>query len=146
MAILISIIVVLVLVVGSLYALFKYKNRPLTPDYYEYFKTQDPVPVGKVGIFSTALIMPENHNHAFFHNIVIKIFKVIVPWPFRLLATKDSGVALLDPHHVHAREKFEPTRLEDAFGRDRDLDGVPYLQKYKEGKVDWVPPIFAHLS
>jgi len=107
----------------------------LKPDYYDYFKTQDTVPVGKVGIFATALIMPENHSHAFFHNIVHKIFKVIVPWPFRVLALKDNGVALLDPHHVHAREKFEPTSLEDAFGNDRDLDGTPYIERYKQVRL-----------
>ena len=140
MAILISILVIIGLAIGFVFALFKYKNRPLKPDYYDYFKTQDTVPVGKVGIFATALIMPENHSHAFFHNIVHKIFKVIVPWPFRVLALKDNGVALLDPHHVHAREKFEPTRLEDAFGNYRDLDGTPYIERYKQGQVAWMPP------
>jgi protoheme ferro-lyase len=140
MAILLTIVVVLVVIIAGFYGLFKYKNQRQKPDYFEYFKTQDTVPEGKVGIFATALIMPTHHSHAFFHNIVYKIFKVVVPWPFSVLAVRDQGVALLDPAHVHAREEFTPTHLEDAFGNDRDLDGTPYIELHKQGKVAWVPP------
>ena len=140
MAIVVTILIVLVVLIGGFYGLFKYKNRPAKPDYFKYYKTQDTTPEGKVGVFATALIMPTNHSHAFFHNIIHKVFKVVVPWPFNLLALKDRGVALLDPAHVHAREEFTPTHLEDPFGRDRDLDGVPYMEKYKQGEVVWVPP------
>ncbi len=140
MAILVTILIVLVVLIGGFYGLFKYKNRQAKPDYYEVYKTQDTTPVGKVGIFATALIMPTEHSHAFFHNIIRKIFKVVVPWPFNILALKDKGVALLDPAHVHAREEFVPTRLEDAFGNERDLDGTPFIEKYKQGDVVWVPP------
>ncbi len=140
MAIVVTILIVLVVLIGGFYGLFKYKNRPAKPDYFKYYKTQDTTPEGKVGVFATALIMPTNHSHAFFHNIIHKVFKVVVPWPFNLLALKDRGVALLDPVHVHAREEFTPTHLEDPFGRDRDLDGVPYMEKYKQGEVVWVPP------
>lgn len=140
MAIVVTILIVLVVLIGGFYGLFKYKNRPAKPDYFKYYKTQDTTPEGKVGVFATALIMPTNHSHAFFHNIIHKVFKVVVPWPFNLLALKDRGVALLDPAHVHAREEFTPTHLEDPFGRDRDLDGIPYMEKYKQGEVVWVPP------
>jgi len=140
MGILIGILVSLVILVGLFYALFKYKNRPIKPDYFEIFKTQDTTPVGKVGIFVAGLIMPTKHNHWLFHNIVVKIFKVIVPWPFNKLAMKDRGVALLDPAHVHARKEFVPTHLEDAFGNDCDLDGTPYIEKYRLGEIIWVPP------
>ena len=140
MAILITILVVLVVIVAGFYGLFKYKNRLQKPDYFEYYKAQDTKPEGKVGVFATALIMPTNHNHAFFHNIIHKVFKAVVPWPFNILAMKDQGVALLDPAHCHAREEFTPTSLEDAFGNDRNLNGTPYIQLHKEGKVKWVPP------
>ena len=140
MTVLLVIVVVLLVAVGFLFGLYKYKNQVPKPDYFEYYKTQDSVPVGKVGVFATALIMPTHHNHAFFHNIIYKIFNVVVPWPFRLLAFKDNGVALLDPGDFHAREAFAPTKLVDAFGSDRDLDGVPYVVKYKEGHVKWMPP------
>ena len=132
MAILITILVVLVVIVAGFYGLFKYKNRPQKPDYFEYYKAQDTKPEGKIGVFATALIMPTNHNHAFFHNIIHKVFKAVVPWPFNILAMKDQGVALLDPAHCHAREEFTPTRLEDPFGNDRDLNGTPYIQLHKE--------------
>jgi protoheme ferro-lyase len=140
MGILIGILVVLVILVGLLYGLFKYKNRLPQPNYFEVYKTQGTTPVGKVGIFVTGLIMTTEHNHWFFHNIVHKIFKVVIPWPFNVLAMKDRGVALLDPAHVHARKEFIPTHLEDAFGNDRDLDGIPYIEKYRQGQVVWVPP------
>lgn len=140
MAILITILIVLVLGIVFLFGLYKYKNRPLKPDYFEIYKTQDNVPEGKVGVFATALIMPTDHSHAFFHNIVYKIFNKVVPWPFRLFAFMDKGVALVDPEHVHAREEFTPKRLLDAFGNERDFDGFPYIEKYKEGLVVWQPP------
>ncbi len=140
MAILIGILILLILGVVFLFGLYKYKNQPLKPDFFEIYKTQDTVPEGKIGVFATALIMPEDHNHWFFHNIVYKIFNKVVPWPFRLFAFMDKGVALMDPDHVHAREEFTPKRLLDAFGNDRDLDGFPYLEKYKEGLVVWQPP------
>jgi len=97
MQIIIGILVVLVLLAAGLFALFKYKNRQPTPDLYELFLKQDTTPVGKVGVFVTGLIMPENHNHAFFHNIIKKINKVVIPWPINILAMKDNGIALLDP-------------------------------------------------
>ncbi len=137
---LVIIVIVLIAAVVFLYGLYKVKNRPLKPDYFEYYKTQDKVPVGKVGVLSTSLIMPENHKHEWWHNIVYKIFKQVIPWPFRLLAFKDKGVALLDPDHTHAREDFTPTRLVDAHGRDKDFNGFPYMALHKAGKITWVPP------
>jgi protoheme ferro-lyase len=140
MAILIGIIITLVAIFIFLYGLYKYKNQQPKPDYFEVYKTQDTVPVGKVGVFATGLIMTTDHSHALFHNYIKKVFKVVVPWPFNILALKDKGVALLDPAHVHARKEFVPTHLEDPFGNDRDLDGTPYIERYKNGEVVWVPP------
>ena len=107
------------------------KNQPPKPDYYEVYKTQDTVPVGKLGIFATTLITPTKLSNTFFYNVTFKIFNTIVPWPFRLFAQKDNGVALLDPVRFHEHEEFTPTRLEDPLGNDRDLDGTPYIEKYK---------------
>ena len=99
-------------------------------------KNRTKFPKGKVGVFATALIMPEEHIHKFWHNIAYKIFNQVVPWPFRLLAFKDKGVALMDPSHLHAREEFVPTRLVDAHGNDHTPDGrFPYIEKYKEGTL-----------
>ncbi len=98
------------------------------------------MPKGKVGVFATSLIMTEDHSHEMFHNVTYKVFNQVVPWPFRVLALKDTGTALLDPAHTHAREEFTPTRLEDAFGNDCDRDGFPWMEKYKKGEMTWVPP------
>jgi protoheme ferro-lyase len=140
MRILIGIVIVLLVLASAGYGLFKYKNRPLKPDYFEYYRTQDTKPVGKVGIFVTGLIMPEKNDHTFFYNVVHKIFKVIIPWPANKFAMADKGVSLLDPEHVHMRKEFVPKHLEDCFGNDRDYDGTPYIEKYKQGLVYWKPP------
>lgn len=122
------------------YGLYTYKNRRLTPDYHETYKTQDTVPVGKVGIFATALVMPERLDQVFFYNISQKVFKHIIPWPFRIFAQMDRGVALLDPDKYYEFKEFVPSKLEDPHGKDRYLDGEPYIEKYRRGEVSWVPP------
>ena len=78
-----SLLVLLLVLSLSAYGLYKYKNRRIKPDYHETYKMQDTVPVGKVGIFATALIMPEKLDTVFFYNISQKVFKNIIPWPFR---------------------------------------------------------------
>ena len=118
----------------------QYKNQPLKPDYFEVYKKQDTTPAGKVGVFVTTLIMPEELSYPFFYNVTFKIFNTIVPWPFRNFVQKDSGVALLDPVKYHEHHEFQPTKLVDPFGNDRDLDGTPYVEKYKQGRVKWMPP------
>lgn len=95
----IVVVLALIVIIGG-YGLYTYKNRRLTPDYYETYKTQDTVPVGKVGIFVTALIMPPQHDDTFWYNITHKIFKTIIPWPFRIFATQDNGIALFGPKQV----------------------------------------------
>lgn len=140
MALLSGMLIALISAVVFFYVLFKYKNRRIKPDYYEYYKKQDRIPSGKVGVFITGLIMPETLDNTFFYNITKKIFNVIIPWPFRLFAQADKGIALLDPIRHHEDREFEPTRLEDPHGNDRDIDGEPYIEKYRKGQVSWVPP------
>ena len=76
--ILIVLILILVVMVVGFWGLSKYKNRRLMPDYFAtYYKTQDTVPVGKVGIFVPGLVVPENYEgkgREFFYNITFKIF------------------------------------------------------------------------
>ena len=128
--------VVFIIIVPVFYTvLAKYKNRRLKPDYYDYYKIQDCVPKGKIGIFVTGLIMPEKMDYPFFYNITQKIFNAIIPWPFRLFSKLDKGVALLDSIKYHEHHEFTPTRLVDPYGNDRDIDGEPFIEKYKKGEA-----------
>jgi hypothetical protein len=138
--ILMGLIVVAVILFGLLFGIYKYKNQPPTPDYYDYYKTQDTNPVGKVGIFVTGLVARPEHSSVFYYNVVQKVFKSLIPWPFRIFAKADKGVVLLDPEKFYETKEFTPTCLEDMNGNNRDLDGIPYAEKYKEGKITWIPP------
>lgn len=136
-----KVLLIVVAVIGiGFYGLSKYKNRRISPDYYEAYKTQDTVPEGKVGLLVVSLIMPPTMDDAFFYNITHKIFKTIIPWPFRALSVIDKGVALLDPVRFHEHHEFTPTSLIDPTGSDRDHDGEPYIEKYKRGEMVWTPP------
>ncbi len=140
---LVGFLVVVVGVVVGFWGMSKYKNRRLAPDYYaSHYKIQDTVPKGKVGIFVPSLVVPPTFEKGekFFYNVTFKIYKNIIPWPFRLFSYMDKGVALLDPVKYHEHDEFTPTSLVDATGSDRDIDGVPYIEKYKKGEVEWGPP------
>jgi hypothetical protein len=132
--------VVFVVLCSAFLGTFKYKNQPPKPDYYEYYKTQDSVPEGKIGIFVTGLVARPKHSAVFYYNVTKKVFGSIIPWPFRIFAKADKGVLLLDSERFFETEEFTPKRLEDMYGVDYDLDGVPYVEKYKKGEVVWVPP------
>jgi len=132
--------VIIVLAAVGLIGKYKYENRRLSPDYYQYYKTQDTVPEGKVGVFVTGLIVPETLDPVFYYNIQNKITKNIIPWPFRIFAQQDKGIALFDPERYCEFTEFTPTRLVNAEGSDRDIDGEPYIEKYKRGEVVWQPP------
>ncbi|NJO13524.1 MAG: hypothetical protein HC872_08750 [Gammaproteobacteria bacterium] len=134
----------LVLVVAGAagYVTFKVKNPPpqlAEPDYYAYYLQQDMRPEGKVGVLITQLIMPEDFRLGDYHNIALKSLQYI-PWPIRNRVPADRGVALLDPERFYEFEPFTPTRLEDVYGNDNDVDGVPYIEKFARGEVTWVPP------
>jgi hypothetical protein len=133
-------VLIIVIIVIGFYGVYKYKNKRVSPDYYEVYKTQDTIPEGKVGVFVVSLIMTETMDDEFFYNITLKIFKTIIPWPFRLFSTMDKGIALLDPVKYHEHHEFTPTTLIDSSGNDRDENGTPYIEHYKNGKVVWTPP------
>ena len=135
--------ILVVVVVAAGYGTFKYKNRTppqlVEPNYFAYYKNQDPVPEGKVGVFITHLIMPEEMSTVDFYTLALKPMQYI-PWPVRDMVTADRGVVLLDPDRYYEFEEFTPTRLVDPFGNDKDLDGVPFVDKYHTGEVVWMPP------
>ena len=133
-------LLITVIIVIGFYGVYKYKNKRVSPDYYEVYKTQDTTPKGKVGVFVVSLIMTETMDDEFFYNITLKIFNTIIPWPFRLFSIMDKGIALLDPVKYHEHHEFTPTKLIDPAGNDRDANGTPYIEHYKNGKVVWTPP------
>ncbi|KAA3623231.1 MAG: hypothetical protein DWQ08_11865, partial [Proteobacteria bacterium] len=138
-----TVAVLVIVVVAGGYGTFKYMNRTapqlVEPNYFAYFKNQDAVPEGKAGLFITSLIMPETMRNVDFYTLAQKPMQYI-PWPMRNMASADRGVQLIDPDRFYEFEPFTPKKLVDPFGNDRDLDGVPYVDKFLRGEVEWVPP------
>lgn len=125
------------------FAVFKYKNRTppqlAEPNYFAYYKAQDTRPEGRVGVFVSHLIQPEELRFEDYYVLSRKSLQY-VPWPIRSIAGADRGVVLMDAERFYEFEEFTPTRLIDHQGRDTDYDGVPYADKYRTGEVVWSPP------
>ena len=115
------------------------------PDYYEYYISQDTQPVGKIGIFVSHLVMPEDFREEDFIAMAGKSYQYI-PWPIRDLVQIDRGIVLLDRDKFYEFEEFEPTDLVDSQGSSNDVDGAPYIDKYHAGEIEWKPPGSSHLS
>ncbi len=137
-----------VMFVGSVVAYAMYMNRPpqlVGPDYYSYYLNQDTRPVGRIGIFVSHLVMPENYREEDFITYAQKSYQYI-PWPIRELVQIDKGMILLDPDRFYEFEEFQPTDLVDHDGSRVDAQGVPYIEHYRAGLVSWMPPGNQHLS
>ncbi len=134
---------VVLLCAVSGYGVFRYMNRTppqlKEPNYYSYYKAQDTVPAGRVGVFITHLLLPEEMDPTIWYTLAQKVLQYI-PWPINKLAAADRGVVLLDPERYYEFEAFQPTRLVDPTGSETDLDGVPYITKWRMGQLTWVPP------
>lgn len=136
--VLVGLVAFVLVVAGGLYAAFRVMNAKTGPDTYAYYKTQDTVPEGKVGIFITRLIMPEEFDTEFFINISAKIREQVIPWPANMLAARDRGLVLLDPEKYYERDAFTPTRLIDAHGKESDANGVSWLEHFRRGDIVFV--------
>ena len=130
---------VVVVSVASFFYINRTPPQLKEPNYFNYYKNQDLVVEGKVGIFISHLIMPEDMAAVDFHNLAMKT-KQYIPWPPKLLFDKDDGVVLMDEDRFYEFEEFVPTKLIDADGKDKDIDGTLYIVKYHEGLIEWVPP------
>ena len=130
--------VIIVVVIGG-YGLDKFKNQP-HEDLYAFYLSQDLIPVGKTGVLKIGLSTTEEFDQTWWYNIYQHVVHARIPWPAANMALADRGVALVDPDNFYAVEEFEPTRLVDRFGRERDMDAVPYIEKYRQGLVTWQPP------
>jgi hypothetical protein len=100
----------------------------------------DAVAEGRVGVLVVALMQPSTFETGFTENFIAKLFEVAVPWPVNMLARRDRGVALIDPARPDATEPFAPAALMAADGRTVDWDGIPFVEKWRRGRVAWVPP------
>lgn len=123
-------------------------NQPpqlANPNYYEYYLSQDTQPVGRIGIFVSHLVMPEDFRQEDFFTVSKKALQYI-PWPVRNLVTIDKGIVLVDRHKFYEFEEFEPTDLVDHTGSSYDVDGMAYIDKYHAGEIEWMPPGATHLS
>ena len=144
---LLRVVVVAVIAVFTLgvagFGVFRYMNRTppqlVEPNYYRKYLTQETVPEGRVGIFVSHLIQPEELRIEDFYVLAQKSLQYI-PWPFRNIAGGDRGVVLMDTERFYEFEPFTPTRLVDYRGSETDLDGVPYVEKFHTGELVWSPP------
>ena len=137
----IGVLVFFALVYGSYRATEAYQNRRPTPDlYYDVYTKQDTVPEGKVAVFLVGLSMSEDYEPFWWNNIFEHVRRVVIPWPGRFFVGLDMGVALLDPERFWEYEDFTPTDLVDPYGSCYDIDGIPYIEKYRRGELEWQPP------
>ncbi|MCC5793541.1 MAG: hypothetical protein JJT85_02265 [Chromatiales bacterium] len=115
--------------------------RPLEVDLVEQARAEQPAPVGQVGVLFTGLLMPETLDDVqdFFLRIASKPARTW-PWPFRVFVQERHPVVLLDVERFHEQEAFTPTRLVDAWGRDHDENGRPWIDYYHAGELSWVAP------
>jgi hypothetical protein len=117
------------------------QNAPPTPDlYYDFYKSHDTTPEGKVGVFLVGLNTGEDYEPAWWKNIFDHSLHTVIPWPARVFAGMDTGVALVDPNRYWEYTEFKPTVLQDQYGQQHDLDGIPYIEKWRRGQVQWQPP------
>jgi hypothetical protein len=104
------------------------------------YETQDATLKGRVGVAVVALAMPERYDPVFFENFLDKLFTGPIPWPINVFAGADAGIALIDPGNPMAATRFEPKELRDVWGRASDIDGVPWVEKFRKGEVRFVKP------
>ena len=95
---------------------------------------------GKVGVVAVALIQPEQFSPMFYANFVDKIFTQVIPWPINVLAGSDTGVVLVDPDKPYQQERYVPGRLVDINGSEKDVDGIPWVEKFRRGQLRWEKP------
>ena len=129
-----------ILLVVSFYTIYTIKNKPAElrePNYFTYYQQQDTRPEGKTAIYISQMILPEHYDEEVYYNVFYKPLQII-PWPIREFLKWDNGTPLYDSERYFEQQAFTPTRLVDHRGRDSDDDDVPYMEKYKQGKISFV--------
>ncbi len=115
-------------------------NRPKAWDANTALATPATRVDGRVGVVVVALVQPGRFEPKFFVNFMEKIFTEAIPWPVNELAGADAGIVLVDPDRPFAAERFPPRRLADVWGREADIDGVPWIEKFRRGELRWEKP------
>jgi hypothetical protein len=117
-----------------------YANRAPSWSGNDVINSGDDKIVGKAGVVVVALMQPERFEPKFFENFLDKLFTQVIPWPINVLAGADSGVVLVDPTQPYMLKRFEPKELADIWGREADVDGIPWIEKYRRGELRWEKP------
>jgi hypothetical protein len=115
-------------------------NRPPEWSGQKLIEAGDTRIEGKAGVVVVALMQPGRFDQAFYSNFVEKIFTQVIPWPINVLAGADSGIVLVDPDKPYQQARYAPGRLIDIWGRETDLDGVPWVEKWRRGQLRWEKP------
>ncbi len=95
---------------------------------------------GRTGVVVVALLQPSHFEPRFTLQFIEKLLDVVIPWPINRIAGRDTATALIDPTLPDATVKFAPRALMDWRGRAAGDDGVPYLRRWQQGAVAWLPP------
>ena len=95
---------------------------------------------GRAGLIVVALAQPEKFAPKFFENFVEKLFTQVIPWPVNALVGGDNGVVLVDPGQPYMIKRHTPHRLADIWGREADVDGIRWVEKYRRGQLRWEKP------
>lgn len=104
--------------------------------YEKYFRRQNTWVEGRPGVILAELGMPEDFDPQFYTKFMDHVFVYSLPVFLQPLILADRGIALIDPSNPMARKKFNPTRLVDMNGSDKNSEGRPYI----ECEVRWRPP------
>lgn len=96
--------------------------------------------VGRAGLLVVGLAQPETYNPKFFDNFLEKLFTQVIPWPINVLAGADTGIVLMDPERPYETKRFEPKQLVDLWGKTSDIDGTPWVEKFRKGQLRWEKP------
>ena len=121
-------------------AILWWMNKPSYWDANQALATPATKLEGRVGVAVVVLAMPEHYDPVFFENFVDKIFTGPIPWPINVFAGADAGTALIDPTNPKMPTAFKPIILADIWGRTNDVDGVPWIEKYRLGQIRFVAP------
>ena len=112
-------------------------NRDTRWDAGQAFVQPGSVTEPRVGVILVALVQPSQYNTRFWRNIVEKLLNTFIPWPINVFVSMDKGVVLMDPDQPYAVKKFTPSRLADIDGNEKDRDGTPWIERYRNGELDW---------